>query len=72
MASDEAALLLLDCSFPATCLNLDSLSPAQLAVVPLRSDDVDPLVQLRAYHEFLLRRDEHEQGFDSGTPERAS
>ncbi|GAA6004472.1 uncharacterized protein JCM10292_007087 [Rhodotorula paludigena] len=69
MASDEAALLLLDCSFPATCLNLDSLSPTQLAVVPLRSDDVDPLVQLRAYYEFLLRRDEHEQGFDAGSPD---
>ncbi|GAA5903974.1 hypothetical protein JCM8208_001746 [Rhodotorula glutinis] len=68
MSDADLALLRLDCSFEASLFDLDNLTPVQLAVAALRSD-LDSLVQRRAYHEFIQRRDEYEQGFGTGTPE---
>ncbi|BGP51156.1 hypothetical protein JCM10450v2_007085 [Rhodotorula kratochvilovae] len=64
----EATLLQEDCAFVVSLFDLDALSPAQLAIASLRPD-LDVLVRQRAYHEFLLRRDEYEQGFGADTPQ---
>ncbi|BGP42966.1 hypothetical protein JCM10449v2_006981 [Rhodotorula kratochvilovae] len=55
-------LLQEDCAFAVSLSDLDALSPAQLAIASLRPN-LDVLIRQRAYHEFLLRRDEYEQGF---------
>ncbi|KPV71550.1 uncharacterized protein RHOBADRAFT_56586 [Rhodotorula graminis WP1] len=62
MSPADLDLLHVPCDFEASLFDLDSLSPVQLAVASLRTD-LDSLVQRRAYHEFLQRRDECEQGF---------
>ncbi|BGP42965.1 hypothetical protein JCM10449v2_006980 [Rhodotorula kratochvilovae] len=68
MADVDRVLLLLDCAFAVSLFDLDALSPAQLAIASLRPD-LDVLVRQRAYHEFLLRRDEYEQGSGADTPQ---
>ncbi|GAA5849553.1 hypothetical protein JCM9279_007267 [Rhodotorula babjevae] len=67
----DLALLRHDFASDVSLFDLDSLNPVQLAVAALRPD-LDSLVQRRAYHEFLQRRDEYEQGFGADVPERAS
>lgn len=71
MPIDDEALLELDCDLTVSLNGVDDLSPAQLAVASLRPD-LDSLIRSRAYHEFLLRRDEYAQGFGAETKQGAS